>query len=195
MWLRGFRKLSPKSLFFLAPGHCPSPCPHPRSLEISTASTPRKFPLGLALEMCDLWLQGGSTGYLSYKFMCFLKRLPDLLKTQWPDDSLRKVTGVGFRGRRVGLWVMAPLVTLYLPVLISAIRKVLFASSQVFITWPWVSQTNRISFTGLLALWRVAASLSLPQAEISKSIYPIYYITFFPMFPLSKAVSWIISFF
>lgn len=36
MWLRGFRKLSPKSLFFLAPGHCPSPCPHPRSFRLST---------------------------------------------------------------------------------------------------------------------------------------------------------------
>lgn len=192
MWLRGFRKLSPKSLFFLAPGHCPSPCPHPRSLEISTASTPRKFPLGLLFETCDIWLQGGSTRYLSYKFTCFPKRLPDPLKIQWPDDSLRKVAGVGFRGRRVGLWAMVPSVTLYLPVLISAIRRVPFASSQVFITWPWVSQTNRISFTRLLALWRVAASLSLPQAEISKCIYPRYYVTFFPMFPSSKAVSWII---
>lgn len=57
----------------------------------------------------------------------------------------------------------------------------LFASSQVFTPWPRVNQTNRISFTGLLALWWVAASLSLLQDEISKSIYLRFYIMLFPI--------------
>lgn len=50
-------------------------------------------------------------------------------------------------------------------VLVTAIRKVLFCSNQVSQIWFGANQTNRISFTGLLALWKIAASLSPPPSS------------------------------
>lgn len=47
--------------------------------------------------------------------MLFQKSLPARLKAQRPEGSLRKVSEVGFSGRRVSTGGTAPAVTLYSP--------------------------------------------------------------------------------